>query len=260
MALNQALASKPINRLTPEAARAQVAEHRAEAGAEFYRHPKFAHIARRQKWIDQSQSLNLFLPQADLKTLSHRYRAAWRAGLKTIHLPRTLNSSNVEKATISVKKDVRITSDEAPKPTPAAKNASPASNLFRPIPMKRDPEVIRFVLLDFEGETDVSENIKTYTPDILQEHVRLLLEQDYIEANHRIVKNLKGTDRLLLLEQPRLTWAGHDLLDSMRDPKVWKIAKEKILAPGVSFTMGLLKEVLKEAAKDGLRGMGFPLN
>ena len=117
MALNQALASRPRQPLTPEAAHAQVAEHRAEAEAEFYRHPKFARIARRQKWIDQSQSLNLFLPQADLKTLSHMYRAAWRAGLKTSHLPRTLSASNVEKATISVKKDVRITNEAIPETT-----------------------------------------------------------------------------------------------------------------------------------------------
>ena len=68
--------------------------------------------ACRQKWIDQSQSLNLFLPAADLKVLSHMYRAAWRAGLKTTYYLRTLSASNVEKATISVKKDVRITADE----------------------------------------------------------------------------------------------------------------------------------------------------
>ena len=115
MALNQALASKLVNRLTPEAARVQVAEHRAEAEAEFYRYPKFARIARRQKWIDQSQSLNLFLPQADLKVLSHMYRAAWKAGLKTTYYLRTMSASNVEKATISVKKDVRITTEETVK-------------------------------------------------------------------------------------------------------------------------------------------------
>ena len=71
-----------------------------------------AAAARRQKWIDQSQSLNLFLPQADLKVLSHMYRAAWKAGLKTTYYLRTMSASNVEKATISVKKDVRITTDE----------------------------------------------------------------------------------------------------------------------------------------------------
>jgi len=61
--------------------------------------------ARRQKWIDQSQSLNLFLGQPDMKTLSHMYRAAWRQGLKTTYYLRTLGASNIEKATISVKKE-----------------------------------------------------------------------------------------------------------------------------------------------------------
>ncbi len=70
--------------------------------------------ARRQKWIDQSQSVNLFLSQPDLKTLSHMYRAAWRQGLKTTYYLRTLGASNIEKATVTLKKD-------APRlPTPAA--------------------------------------------------------------------------------------------------------------------------------------------
>jgi ribonucleoside-diphosphate reductase alpha chain len=42
-----------------------------------------AAAARRQKWIDQSQSVNLWIATPDLKTLSHMYRAAWRSGLKT---------------------------------------------------------------------------------------------------------------------------------------------------------------------------------
>jgi ribonucleoside-diphosphate reductase alpha chain len=63
--------------------------------------------ARRQKWIDQSQSVNLFLPVADIKTLSHMYRSAWRKGLKTTYYLRTLGASNIEKATTSVKKEVR---------------------------------------------------------------------------------------------------------------------------------------------------------
>ena len=56
--------------------------------------------ARRQKWIDQSQSVNLFLPKPELKTLSHMYRAAWKKGLKTTYYLRTLGASNIEKATV----------------------------------------------------------------------------------------------------------------------------------------------------------------
>ncbi len=60
--------------------------------------------ARRQKWIDQSQSVNLFLATADLKTLSHMYRRAWDKGLKTTYYLRTMQASNAEKSTIDVKK------------------------------------------------------------------------------------------------------------------------------------------------------------
>ena len=63
--------------------------------------------ARRQKWIDQSQSVNLFLAQPDLKTLSHMYRRAWHVGLKTTYYLRTLQASNIEKATVAIKKEVR---------------------------------------------------------------------------------------------------------------------------------------------------------
>jgi ribonucleoside-diphosphate reductase alpha chain len=57
--------------------------------------------ARRQKWIDQSQALNLFLAQPDMKTMSHMYRRAWRAGLKTTYYLRTLGASSIEKATVA---------------------------------------------------------------------------------------------------------------------------------------------------------------
>jgi len=63
--------------------------------------------ARRQKWIDQAQSVNLWIKTPDLKTLSHMYRSAWHAGLKTTYYLRSLGASNIEKATVAVKKEVR---------------------------------------------------------------------------------------------------------------------------------------------------------
>jgi ribonucleoside-diphosphate reductase alpha chain len=51
--------------------------------------------------------VNLWLKTPDLKTLSHMYRHAWKAGLKTTYYLRTLGASNIEKATVSVKKEVR---------------------------------------------------------------------------------------------------------------------------------------------------------
>jgi len=72
-----------------------------------------AAAARRQKWIDQSQSVNLWIATPDLKTLSHMYRAAWRSGLKTTYYLRSTSASNIEKATVSVQKEMRIIT-EAP--------------------------------------------------------------------------------------------------------------------------------------------------
>lgn len=68
--------------------------------------------ARRQKWIDQAQSLNLFLPTADLKMLSHMYQYAWRTGLKTTYYLRTLGASNIEKATVEKAAKKESTAEE----------------------------------------------------------------------------------------------------------------------------------------------------
>ncbi len=63
--------------------------------------------ARRQKWIDQSQSVNLFIGEPDLKVLSHMYRRAWHTGLKTTYYLRSTAASNIEGATTTTKKEVR---------------------------------------------------------------------------------------------------------------------------------------------------------
>ncbi len=61
--------------------------------------------ARRQKWIDQSQSVNLWLARPDMKSLSHMYRSAWHMGLKTTYYLRTLGASNIEKATVALRQE-----------------------------------------------------------------------------------------------------------------------------------------------------------
>jgi ribonucleoside-diphosphate reductase alpha chain len=59
--------------------------------------------ARRQKWIDQSQSVNLFIANPDLKTLSHMYLSAWKKGLKTTYYLRSTAASKIEAATLGRK-------------------------------------------------------------------------------------------------------------------------------------------------------------
>jgi ribonucleoside-diphosphate reductase alpha chain len=78
--------------------------------------------ARRQKWIDQSQSLNLYLANPSGKRLDALYRLAWERGLKTTYYLRTRSATHVEKSTVKVTDGklnaVSITA-AAPAPVPA---------------------------------------------------------------------------------------------------------------------------------------------
>jgi len=57
--------------------------------------------SRRQKWIDQSQSLNLYIAGANGKKLDVTYRMAWFQGLKTTYYLRALAATTTEKSTIT---------------------------------------------------------------------------------------------------------------------------------------------------------------
>lgn len=56
--------------------------------------------SRRQKWIDQSQSLNLYMAMPSGKKLDELYKLAWLRGLKTTYYLRTLGATHTEKATV----------------------------------------------------------------------------------------------------------------------------------------------------------------
>ncbi|HEY4201162.1 MAG TPA: ribonucleoside-diphosphate reductase subunit alpha [Devosiaceae bacterium] len=56
--------------------------------------------SRRQKWIDQAQSLNLYLANPSGKALDNLYRSAWKAGLKTTYYLRSRSATHVEKSTL----------------------------------------------------------------------------------------------------------------------------------------------------------------
>ncbi len=60
------------------------------------------HAARRTKWIDQSQSINIFTATTSGKVLTDIYTTAWRMGLKTTYYLRTLGASAIEKATVDI--------------------------------------------------------------------------------------------------------------------------------------------------------------
>jgi len=57
--------------------------------------------SRRQKWLDQAQSLNVYMAKPSGKKLDELYRQAWLRGLKTTYYLRSLGASNAEKSTVT---------------------------------------------------------------------------------------------------------------------------------------------------------------
>ncbi|HQR19894.1 MAG TPA: ribonucleoside-diphosphate reductase subunit alpha, partial [Burkholderiaceae bacterium] len=79
--------------------------------------------ARRQKWIDQAQSLNIYMAGASGKKLDETYRLAWLRGLKTTYYLRTIGATHAEKSTTTrtgqlnaVSADASATSAAMPEP------------------------------------------------------------------------------------------------------------------------------------------------
>ena len=56
--------------------------------------------SRRQKWIDQAQSLNIYMAGASGKKLDDTYKLAWQRGLKTTYYLRTIGATHAEKSTV----------------------------------------------------------------------------------------------------------------------------------------------------------------
>ncbi|WP_439951434.1 ribonucleoside-diphosphate reductase subunit alpha [Piscinibacter sakaiensis] len=84
--------------------------------------------ARRQKWIDQAQSLNLYIAGASGKKLDETYKLAWTRGLKTTYYLRTVGATHAEKSTVKNSGQLNAVASHAA-PVAAAAVEEPASDI-----------------------------------------------------------------------------------------------------------------------------------
>jgi ribonucleoside-diphosphate reductase alpha chain len=89
---------------------------------------------RRQKWIDQSQSLNIYIGGASGKRLDDTYKLAWKRGLKTTYYLRSMGATHAEKSTV---KTGQLNAVPEGGMSPAGQGAGPAEPKFCSID---DPE------------------------------------------------------------------------------------------------------------------------
>ncbi len=101
--------------------------------------------ARRQKWIDQAQSLNIYMAGASGKKLDDTYKLAWLRGLKTTYYLRTISATHAEKSTVQSSRLNAVSSSDG---GPSASAAAPlAASVESPTPATD----IKFCAIDDPG-------------------------------------------------------------------------------------------------------------
>ncbi len=83
--------------------------------------------SRRQKWIDQSQSLNLYIDEPNGKKLDIMYRMAWLRGLKTTYYLRSRSATTTEKSTIATGELNAVSASVQPEAQPQPTTTAPAA-------------------------------------------------------------------------------------------------------------------------------------
>jgi ribonucleoside-diphosphate reductase alpha chain len=105
--------------------------------------------SRRQKWIDQAQSLNIYMAGASGKKLDETYKLAWIRGLKTTYYLRTMSATHVEKSTVSAGRMNAVSSGQASHPAGASMSALDAAAAAARMQMATGPATdIKFCGVD----------------------------------------------------------------------------------------------------------------
>lgn len=124
--------------------------------------------------------------------------------------------------------------------------------------MKRDEDLIRGLLLRVEGREGPPYNFKIegYSQDQVNYHLALLVDAGYLEGNVLRTGNPDpGSTNVMNVHVEQMTMRGHDLLNTIRDDKIWEATKKRIRTVAGSTSLAILQEVAKGVAK-GQLGLG----
>ena len=110
--------------------------------------------------------------------------------------------------------------------------------------MKRDMEIIRSILLNVENDKyqhGEPVHLDGVPNAVCAHHVALLFDAGLAEG-HLIKTDSRGIVGAIIF---RLTSAGHDFCDGIRQDTIWNKAKEHIIKPGASYGLSVLVEYVK---------------
>lgn len=120
--------------------------------------------------------------------------------------------------------------------------------------MKRDPDLVRHLLLFLEEKSDDKgvDNLVMdgYSESEVMYHF-ILMDQAGLLRCERIVSRTTP-DRVIRVLPFSLTWQGHEFLEASRDEGAWKKAKELVKSKSGALSFDVLKGVLIGLAKDSV--------
>jgi DNA-binding PadR family transcriptional regulator len=138
-------------------------------------------------------------------------------------------------------------------------------------PMRRDMELVRSLLLRIEemaeaaekaddraglifNTEDNREGLEAYTPSRVLYHLHLLQKAGFVEGQELLSSGREVSQFAI----DGITWEGHEFLDDVRDPELWRKTKEGAKQAGVA-SIGLLWEFAKGFAKQEAKRRGLDL-
>jgi hypothetical protein len=117
--------------------------------------------------------------------------------------------------------------------------------------MKRDWELVRQILLDLENVPHDQLVVADEGQDtnVFGYHCKLMRDAGLIEANvsEYMEGGIKG-------QAIRMTWAGHEFLDSIRPKPIWEKVKSQAKDKGIDLTFGAIKTLAEIAMKAAIGG------
>lgn len=117
--------------------------------------------------------------------------------------------------------------------------------------MDRDMNAIRDIMIAVKNSNKSISSVDGMPDETFKYNAALLIEAGLAlgSSSQSTRSNTQVPAHAIL---SRLTWEGHDFIDSIKDETVWEKVKARILKPTGSWTFGILTELIKHELKNSL--------
>lgn len=118
--------------------------------------------------------------------------------------------------------------------------------------MKRNMDVIRKIALALNDADGLVSAVDGVSEDEFNYNAHLMIEAGLAKGR---ALQVDQSINPVCVDLFRLTWAGHDFADVIKDDTIWNKAKEHVMKPAAAWSFGVLLEYLKVEAKTRIPGL-----